>query len=321
MEAEGDEADMLEGDSLLDLAVARHVQLPSREIPRYQCGAYDTAAMVALLRRITAAKMPAVLTGCISHWPALQRWDDVYLRQTLCDSVVHVAQTPDGLADSMASMSDGERVFAKPHEALMPFSIFARELRTPLTDEGGAKRRPVLYASHQNSSLSAEYQPLWDDVDLSLAWADEAFGKKPAATNFWMGEDAARTSVHADLFDNVYVVIRGEKCFTLLPPQEGHLLRREAVRAATYVPTTDGGGSGLELRVDNDPTALVHWASVALDSEEAAALRPKRAVVGPGELLVLPALWWHHVSQRARPDDGGGCSSTIAVNYWYDNAG
>jgi jumonji domain-containing protein 7 len=241
----------------------------------------------------------------------------------LSDAPVHVAQTPDGLADAIATLPSGERVFAKPFETVMPFSIFACELCTPLMDEDGVQRRPVLYASHQNSSLSDEYRPLWDDLDLSLEWADEAFGKKPAAVNFWMGEDAARTSVHADLFDNLYVVVRGEKCFTLLPPQEGQLLRREPVRAATYVPVPNSRGKspsvGLELQVDDDAEAVVYWATVALDSEDAAPLQPMRAVLGPGELLVLPSLWWHHVSQRARSDDGGRCSATVAVNYWYDN--
>ena len=39
------------------------------------------------------------------------------------------------------------------------------------------------------------------------------------ACNFWCGEDAAVTSTHADLFENLYVVVKGEKHFTLLPPQ------------------------------------------------------------------------------------------------------
>ena len=309
-------------DVLLALAVANPVQLTSREVRRYQCDTLDAPALAALLRQCITAKVPAVLTGCVAHWPALRRWDDVYLRRVLSDAPVHVAQTPDGLADAIATLPSGERVFAKPFETVMPFSIFACELCSPLMDKDGVQRRPVLYASHQNSSLSDEYRPLWDDLDLSLEWADEAFGKKPAAVNFWMGEDAARTSVHADLFDNLYVVVRGEKCFTLLPPQEGQLLRREPVRAATYVPVPNSRGKspsvGLELQVDDDAEAVVYWATVALDSEDAAPLQPMRAVLGPGELLVLPSLWWHHVSQRARSDDGGRCSATIAVNYWYE---
>lgn len=39
------------------------------------------------------------------------------------------------------------------------------------------------------------------------------------ATNFWMGEDAAVTSAHADPYENVYAVVKGSKVFTILPPQ------------------------------------------------------------------------------------------------------
>ena len=41
-----------------------------------------------------------------------------------------------------------------------------------------------------------------------------------------------------------------------------------------------------------------------------------------GELLYLPALWWHAVSQRGGGGGGGGGAggSTIAINLWYDPA-
>lgn len=42
---------------------------------------------------------------------------------------------------------------------------------------------------------------------------------------------------------------------------------------------------------------------------------PLRCEVAAGEVLYLPAGWWHHVSQRS---DGDG--PVIAINYWYDMA-
>ena len=89
---------------------------------------------------------------------------------------------------------------------------------------------------------------------------------------FDVGEDASHTTVHADLFDNLYVVVRGEKRFSLLPPQEGHLLRRRLFPAATYRPTAVSGGgggggggggvgaSGLELALDDPPEQQVQSA-------------------------------------------------------------
>ena len=169
---------------------------------------------------------------------------------------------------------------------------------------------------------------------LAVEWADAAFGRPPAAVNFWMGEDEARTSVHADLFDNLYVVLRGEKRFTLLPPQEGHLLGRRPYRAATWSAAgkaaseateasgeeeagARGRGRELSLQLD-EPAAFVPWTELDLEAEGAGrGLRPIVATVRAGELLYLPALWWHAVSQRA-DDSAEGGRSTIAVNYWYE---
>ena len=363
-----------EEDMIVSLAAAHPAVLDrsvhgSREVTRIECAGLDATRLTSLLIECISERRPVILGGSVTHWPALRRWSDTYLTTALGTAAVHVARTPDGLADAITALPTGECVFAKPDEARMPFCEFVRQLggarheghegradsangraggssnRCSIggssssgssggrssggsssggSSSGGGPRRPVLYASHQNSSLSSEYEPLWKDVELSLAWADAAFGRQPSACNFWMGEDAARTTVHADLFDNLYVVVRGEKHFALLPPQEGHALRRQRVRAATYVATAGEAAAAfdLELRVDS-PEVRVHWSDVDLESEMASELlRPLHAVVRPGELLVLPALWWHAVSQRATPGDlsegGDGCCATVAINYWYE---
>lgn len=294
------------------------------EVPRVDVTGCDDLSLVATLVHHIDQRRPVILSNCVAHWPALRRWTHDYLRTTLRDNRIHVACTPNGLADAVTTAKDGAACFAKPHEVRMPFAAFLDAVESPrLQPDGRAARRAVLYASHQNGSLTGEFEPLLADVEPSMPWADQAFGRKPAAVNFWMGEDAARTTVHADLFDNVYVVIRGTKRFTLLPPQEGHLLRRRAYPAATYVPSSgaaedaaaeDAAGAGLLLARD-EPATDVLWSPITHLAAEA-ALRPVRATVGPGEVLYLPALWWHEVEQR-----GGeaGRECTVAVNYWYDS--
>lgn len=147
-----------------------------------------------------------------------------------------------------------------------------------------------------------------------------------------MGEDAAHTTVHADLYDNLYAVTSGCKLFHLLPPQEARGLQRRRYRAATYRPAASGGGgdggetgggaggrgggrSGLHLEID-EPEEQVVWATVDLAGEGGEALRPIRATVGAGDVLYLPALWWHAVSQR-----GGTEGTTTAVNYCMPRGG
>ena len=122
--------------------------------------------------------------------------------------------------------------------------------------------------------------------------------------------------------------------------QEGDKLHRRPFRAATYRPNGTGshvgcdaasvdsggggvaggqaggdggghGGSGLTLEFDS-PRDDVLWSPIDVEAE-GDALRAVRVRVGPGELLFLPALWWHAVSQH-----GGEEGSTVAVNFWYE---
>lgn len=318
-----DEDDKYDDDGLVEFALTRPSDVPDRAVRYHDCAGLSVGERSALLRECLAASRPAVLGGCVSHWPALRRWRDVrYLVDRVGTASVHVARTPDGLADAVAALPSGERVFARPDETPMAFADFASQLVTPLHDSSGRQRRAVLYASHQNSSLQTEFEALWGDTELALAWADAAVGQPPAAANFWMGEDAARTSVHADLYDNLYVVVVGEKRFSLLPPMEGPRLGRRPFRAATWRPAEPAQAvedctAGLALHLDS-PEACVHWADLDLEADDATQeLQPLRVTVRAGELLVLPALWWHAVSQRA--DAASGCPATVAVNYWYDS--
>ena len=83
--------------------------------------------------------------GCVSDWPALS-WTHAYLRERLGATPVHVALTPDGLGDAVKE-HDGQLVFAKPHEALMPFTAFLDALETPL------RTPPVAFTCFLDASL------------------------------------------------------------------------------------------------------------------------------------------------------------------------
>uniref|UniRef100_A0A7S4BGJ1 Cupin-like domain-containing protein n=1 Tax=Chrysotila carterae TaxID=13221 RepID=A0A7S4BGJ1_CHRCT len=134
---------------------------------------------LTFMRNHVAKSLPVLYTGAVDHWPALRRWDHSYLRRQAGKLQVHVALTPDGFADAVVTNRKGERVFAKPCETSMAFENFLDAIAQPRVDETGRRRRPVLYVSHQNSSLVAEFEPLWPDVGLELPWATEAFGAAP----------------------------------------------------------------------------------------------------------------------------------------------
>ena len=156
-----------------------------------------------------------IAAGAISHWPALQRWTEDYLRAAAGDALVTVALTPNGRADALTPLSppggasDAQCCcFALPYQQRMTLADFLALLhssRQQLQDSlqaatgagsgaaprggGGGGGGGVPYLQFQNSSLTAELPQLLGDVDPELGWASEAFGEAGWA---WVGGDWGR---------------------------------------------------------------------------------------------------------------------------------
>lgn len=214
---------------------------------------------------------------------------------------------------------DGEKWFVTPHESQIPFSNFLKLLRRTKEDK---KSGCVPYAQHQNGSFVSEYSLLKDDAQMDIPWASEAFGCLPEAVNLWVGDERAVTSFHKDHYENLYVVISGEKHFTLLPPVDLPRMYMEEYPVARYHQNKD---NVFEI-VPEDPPRRVPWSAVdpyPKKGEISAAMEkfplffegppPILCTVKPGEMLYLPSMWFHHVRQS--PDIEG---RTIAINFWYD---
>ncbi|KAF9299386.1 JmjC domain-containing protein 7 [Linnemannia elongata] len=204
-------------------------------------------------------------------------------------------------------------------------------------DEQGAAAvdpyQEVRYIQLQNGNLMTEYEELLDDVPAQIPFISEALGKEPDAVNFWYGDERSTTSLHKDHYENMYAVITGRKIFTLIPPTEQFCLHEKQYIAATYVDTADNSTassstttaqSTLRYKLDPmDPVVLTKWIALNPSHEPQEELfekypryqmcQPFKVVVNPGEMLYLPAMWYHQVEQE--PDHEGKC---IAVNWWYD---
>lgn len=236
---------------------------------------------------------------------------------------VKVAKTPHGNADSIIHLSDEEMLFVKPHETDEPFeSVIHAIQRQELQPQSFSG--PTRYAQTQNDNLRDEYEDLFNDVPASISFARIALEKEPDAINFWLGNSHSTTALHKDNYENVYVQILGQKHFVLLPPVEAACVNEKSVLAATYRPGNHGehihgeGETGFVPHID-EPEDYVPFATWDPDrpSEHATPFskfsQPLRVTLDEGDMLYLPALWYHKVSQSCNAE--GIC---CAVNYWYD---
>lgn len=166
----------------------------------------------------------------------------------------------------------------------------------------------------------------------SIPFARVALDRDPDAINLWIGNSRSVTAMHKDNYENVYVQVRGRKHFVLLPPLCHPCVNEQTLTPATY---RRGGGGDLELELDRVESRateddgerreelaanhLIPFATWDPDFPNVNATsysrlaEPVRVTLEPGDMLYLPAMWYHKVSQSC-PEDGEGF--VLAVNYW-----
>lgn len=239
--------------------------------------------------------------------PAMQQWSEAYIRQKLGDSEIRIAATPKGNADALV-----DNTFVEPAYLTMSMKAFLDRLHEKSHNE-------VLYLQSQNDNLHDELKVLLDDATSEVPFATEVFGAKPDVANVWIGDDRSVTSVHKDPYENLYLVVHGTKTFHMLPPTEFYCLHEGMYSTGCYEQDSEGTWSVKQNE------ARIPW--IPIDPSGPVDLRQyprfKHAQVldvtlQRGDVLYLPALWFHRVSQTASEDPQAPLA--VAINWWYDLA-
>ncbi|CAI6332250.1 unnamed protein product [Periconia digitata] len=292
--------------------------------------------------RYVSRNRPFVVRKGAENWKARQKWNAAYLSGVLKDQSVNVAITPYGNADSVIELPDPSQdpktknmIFVKPYETMLPFTTVMEQIQeqelASLAPSAHSNAAPVTrYLQTQNDNLRNEYTTIFSDVPESVPFARIALAQDPDAINFWLGNSHSTTALHKDNYENVYVQILGKKHFVLLPHVEAACVGEKSVLAATYeIRKIHGNGtisgddsvvrSGDMTAVIDDPVEYVPFATWDPDQPERNTTpysqysQPLRVTLNEGDMLYLPALWYHKVSQSCS-EEGICC----AVNYWYD---
>ncbi|YCI07040.1 cupin-like domain-containing protein (plasmid) [Ensifer sp. D2-11] len=118
-----------------------------------------------------------------------------------------------------------------------------------------------------------------------------------ASWNLWIGSGGHRINTHFDSVENFYFVLQGRKIFRLFEP--GQLVNM-------YTASYEGGKNGASessvnsVQPDYDKYPKFHD---AIQTSEVADL-------APGDMLYLPANWWHSVSSEG---------VNISANLWWSD--
>eukprot|EP00924_Labyrinthula_sp_SR-Ha-C_P009941 maker-scaffold_21-snap-gene-4.39-mRNA-1 protein AED:0.00 eAED:0.00 QI:2/1/1/1/1/1/2/571/482 len=112
----------------------------------------------------------------------------------------------------------------------------------------------------------------------------------------WMGTSSADTRFHHDCCDNFVMMLSGTKRFTLAPPTDWRVLNPQCIGKLKNLCWASVNNPNLpnEKFSSKERRILQHVNKIVVD-------------VGPGEILYMPAGWFHHI-QNLGP--------TVMVNWW-----
>ena len=114
---------------------------------------------------------------------------------------------------------------------------------------------------------------LCERVTAPTLYPNGAYGEP----RLWLGPAGTITPLHSDLTDNVFVQVLGRKRFTLYPPHD-------ADKLYTWQASNEVAGCRFNPDTPDFETFPLARNATRIDCE-----------VGPGEILFLPGLWFHHV--------------------------
>lgn len=274
--------------------------------------------------RYVARNRPFVVRGGAAEWRATRDWDVEYLKDRMGNARINVAITPSGNADSIVEQkvpggNTSRRLYVEPLEREMPFGEVLDYIRAQDMD---GTHGAVLYAQSQNDCLRDEYKDLFSDVPGNIDFARIALQQEgPDAVNFWLGNSRSTSALHRDNYENLFAQIRGSKRFLLLPPVTVAVVgEQDCIRTRYAVGQTpllaELGADDFHFVTEKPEilTPIPTWDPDVMLAEPGSLrelIQPFDVTLNQGDMLYLPALWYHKVSQIAGPQ--GFCCS---VNYW-----
>ena len=241
---------------------------------------------------LIAEDRPVLFKGAANDWPLVQA--GLRSAREAADILV-AAQSGDPVTVYRGDPAQGGRFFYT--DAVDGFNFTgAREPLEAVLDEILAGASQHIYIGSTDIALFFPRLGAGNGLDLAsihpMLTAHQGFG------SVWIGNRTTATC-HYDYSHNIAVCVAGHRRFTLFPPTEAGNLYPGPLE-----PTPGGQVVSMVDFAAPDFARFPRFAD--------ALARAQVAEMEPGDVLVYPAMWWHHVEALD--------AFNILINYWWNAA-
>jgi lysine-specific demethylase 8 len=243
---------------------------------------------VPTVRSEIARGEPVLLEHMIDSWSALTTWTPLTLRDRLRDVTMKV-ETWDAPTNDPATYVNRE---ARSEAMSLARYVDEIVLRPEPSKARYAAQLPLAQIA---PALKGDIGSLTRYMSLP-AWMPPPVTRRLVRQAYlWLGPAGTISTAHFDLAQNFFVQITGKKKFLLFSPDQKSELH--------YPEPTFGYGRQHFSPVDVEHPDLARHPRFA-------SARGHEVVVAPGEVLHIPAGWWHYVRSL---------EPSISLNFWWQN--
>ncbi|WP_323073550.1 cupin-like domain-containing protein [Mycetohabitans endofungorum] len=217
---------------------------------------------------------PAIITNALTEWHIEKLWSPQYLISTLKDKVLAVNISKNGKFDYTPAHEFKNST--KYDKKIMTFGDAGRKII-----EGDENQ--CLYIMQK--SIPEEFPEIMNNIIIP-----KLIIPHNPIINLWFGKNTI-TPLHFDMANNFFAQLNGNKKFTIFSPHDTcNLYPYHHDLAFSHISHVDASNPNL-LQYPNFSKA-----------------RAYKFTLNFGELLFLPAYWWHHVN---------AIGTSISVSFWW----
>lgn len=230
---------------------------------------------------------PVVITGVANEWTACSLWNPANFK-TIFGNILVPLRHSDNEIDVFFGESDRPTVMA-----------IAEYIELISAPHLNGKRPPYLGNIPFNDPVA---KPHLDRIRTHFEFPDYFPKSSENDIRLWVGAAKQKSTIHNDNYHNFNAQIFGQKAFLLFSPQQHELLYPVKIDDELWSSQIDPQNPDLEK-------FPLFREAIGLE-----------AILDPGDILFLPAFWWHQARSLALSINVNMWVSTQKVSeFWNEN--